>query len=355
MSDTRYQTALALFSQGRDSEGAQALGAAAMEGHPSSMSLLGRQRLSGRGAAFDMAGGARLILAAAERGDGAACVLAATLYARGYGGRPDWTRALDYLQRAAEMDFQPARDQLRLLSGDEFGTDWPALRGAVDMDAWRQPPPPVPLSESPLIVTAPGLLSADLCDALIARAGPLLGAAPVYNELKGGNALVDGRRHSAAMFSLTDMDLVTEAVTARLCALAGVPAAHAESLQVLHYQVGEYFAPHYDFWNPGFAAHAATLHTHGQRIYTVLVYLNDDLDGGETEFLWLRLRHRGRKGDALMFRNVDAAGRPDDKTLHAGRPPIRGEKWLLSLWIRDRPAPEGGDPDLMAAMSAPPI
>jgi hypothetical protein len=147
------------------------------------------------------------------------------------------------------------------------------------------------------------------------------------------------------------MDLVTEAVIDRVCALAGLPAVNAEALQVLHYRVGEYFAPHVDSWDIGFEGHAGTLKTHGQRVYTVLVYLNDDLEGGETEFLRLGLRHRGGKGDALMFRNVDAEGRTNPDTLHAGRPPTRGEKWLLSVWIRDRAPPECSDHGLMAAMA----
>jgi hypothetical protein len=86
-------------------------------------------------------------------------------------------------------------------------------------------------------------------------------------------------------------------------------------------------------------------------VYTVLVYLNDELEGGETEFLRLGLSHRGRKGDALMFRNVDAQGRPDSRTLHAGRPPTQGEKWVLSVWILDRATPDSRDPGLTAALA----
>ena len=345
MTDVQYQNALSLFGQGRHAEGVQVLSQAASAGHVPSTSLLGGQLLSGRGAAYDPATGARLILWAAERGDGAACATAATLFATGYSGRPDWPVALDYLQRAAELGFQPAREQLRLLSGYKAGIDWRKLRRAVDIAAWRKVPQPLMLSEDPLICTAPGLLSAAMCDALIARARPLLGPAPVYNEVKGGNTVADARRHSNAAFQrITDMDLVTEAVCNRACSLAGMPAANAESLQVLHYQVGEYFAPHVDFWNPLFEGHAATLRDHGQRVFTVLVYLNDDLEGGETEFLQLGLRHRGRKGDALMFRNVNANGEVEPRTLHAGLPPTQGEKWLLSVWIRDRAlVPEDGE------------
>jgi hypothetical protein len=351
MSDTQYQTALALFGQGRHAEGADVLSQGALAGHVPSMSLLGGQLLSGRGVEPDAATGARLILRAAERGGGYACATAATLFARGYSGRPDWPRALDYLQRAAELGFRPAQDQLRLLSGYRAGVDWKKLRRAIDIAAWRKVPPRLTLSEDPLIQAAPGLLSAELCDALISRARPLLAPAPVYNELQGGNTIADARRNSAALFKVTDLDLVTEAVCSRVCALAGMPAVHAETPWVLHYNPGEYFAPHVDYWDPGFEGHADTLKQYGQRVFTVLTYLNDDLEGGETEFLRLGLRHRGRKGDALVFRNVDATGLPDPRTLHAGRPPTQGEKWLLSLWIHDRAPPENSDPGLMAAMA----
>jgi hypothetical protein len=354
MTDAQYQTALALFGQGRHAEGAQVLGQAASAGHVPSMSLLGGQLLSGRGVASDVATGGRLILRAAELGSGFACATAATLFARGYSGAADWPRALDYLQRAAELGFEPAQSQLRLLSGYKAGIDWKKLRRAVDIAAWRRFPAPLALSEAPLIRAAPGLLSPELCDALIAQARPHLGPAPVYNELRGGNTTADARRHSSAALSrITDIDLVTEAVCNRVCALAGVTADQAESMQVLHYRPGEYFAPHLDCWNPEFEGHVETLRKYGQRVFTVLVYLNDDFEGGETEFLALRTRHKGQRGDALMFRNVAEDGLPDPRTLHAGRPPTQGEKWLLSVWIRDRALPpEDRDPALMAEMAA---
>jgi hypothetical protein len=350
MSDAQYQHALALFSQGRHAEGAQLLGHAAQAGHVPSMSLLGGQLLSGRGMAPDTVTGIRLIMAAAERGGGFACATAATLCARGYSGRPDWPRALDYLQRAAELGFQPAQAQLRLLSGYRAGIDWKKLRRAIDIAAWRKLPAPTILNEDPPIRAAPGLLSAELCEALIARAKPLLSPAKIYDELKGGKAASDVRQHSAAQFRVTDTDLVMLAVCDRLCALAGLPAIHAETCQVLHYKVGEYFGPHFDFFEPGFGGHAAMLTDYGQRVATVLVYLNDDLEGGETDFPRLGVRYRGRKGDALMFRNVDAEGRPDPRTLHAGLPPTQGEKWLLSLWIRDRSPPGYGDPRVVSVL-----
>jgi len=77
----------------------------------------------------------------------------------------------------------------------------------------------------------------------------------------------------------------------------------------------------------------------GQRVKTCLVYLNDDYEGGETDFPKLWLKFRGRTGAALVFENVLANGTGDMKTLHTGLPPMRGEKWLLSQWMRSKPQP----------------
>ena len=74
----------------------------------------------------------------------------------------------------------------------------------------------------------------------------------------------------------------------------------------------------------------------GQRIRTCLVYLNDDFEGGETEFPRLGIKFRGRTGEALVFDNVGPNGVGDMNTVHTGLPPMRGEKWLLSQWMRSK-------------------
>jgi hypothetical protein len=75
----------------------------------------------------------------------------------------------------------------------------------------------------------------------------------------------------------------------------------------------------------------------GQRIATFLIYLNDDFEGGETVFPKAGLSVRPAKGDALFFANVDEAGAPDPRSLHAGLPVAAGEKWIVSQWIHNRP------------------
>jgi hypothetical protein len=344
-----YQTALNLYGQGRHGEAAPLLGRAAEAGHVGAMSLLGGQLLSGRGAAPDPVTGVRLIMAAAERGGAYACALAAVLLASGIGGA-DWPRALDHLQRAAELGYPPAQDQLRLLAG-AGGENWAGLRRAVNLQAWRTAPKAEVLSAAPRIHAFAKLLPPAVCDWLIARARERLGPAQVYDPSTGGPLRSDARRNSAADFALVDTDMVQLMVRERVGAATGLTVDGMQGPQILHYAVGETFAPHHDFLDPDLEGPARELALRGQRTATCLVYLNEDLEGGETDFPELGLRYRRGRGDALVFFNVDEEGRPDRRTLHAGLPPTAGEKWALSQWCHDRPVPGLGDPRFVAAMN----
>jgi hypothetical protein len=147
------------------------------------------------------------------------------------------------------------------------------------------------------------------------------------------------RTNSTAQFELVYMDLVLLLVRERLSDACGLPAAAMEVPQVLHYAVGQEFTPHLDYLHPELADQAADIAGGGQRAKTLLIYLNDGFEGGETDFPLLGLKFRGGKGDALMFTNILPGGAPDLRMRHAGLPPTAGEKWLFSQWVRDRPAP----------------
>jgi prolyl 4-hydroxylase len=109
-----------------------------------------------------------------------------------------------------------------------------------------------------------------------------------------------------------------------------------EMTAVLHYAPGQEFVPHFDFLDTDVPAYARDIAARGQRAATFLIYLNDDYEGGETEFPKLDWRCKGRKGDAILFWNLTPEGAPDERMLHAGLPPTKGEKWLLSQWLRQK-------------------
>lgn len=271
---------------------------------------------------------------AAALGNGEASARLAVFSAAGILETADWSRALDHLQRAAEQGWAPAQQELRMLARTG-GDSYRDLRSRVDIAAWTRPRPRQSISENPRIRHIPSFFSAEECAWIIDRGRHKLSPALVFADILGARAAME-RTNSAAEFTLADADVVLALLHARMAATIGMPSQSLETTQLLHYAPGQQFLPHYDFLDlskPDVAAHVEQF---GQRILTILVYLNDDYEGGETAFPRIDYRFKGRTGDALLFANVDKSDSPDHLTLHAGLPPITGEKWLLSQWVRNR-------------------
>lgn len=279
--------------------------------------------------------GAHYISRAAEAGDAEAMTQHAALVAGGIANRPDWDQALDWLERAAAAGFAPAQDQLRFMAGHQ-DDDFRALRRAIDVAALLKPPQAKVEIESPRIATARGLMTAAECARAISWASSRLTRAMIYDEQTGGEALADERTNTKADMKLTDIDVPFVMIQARMSAMLGLPVPWFERANILHYDPGQRFTPHYDFLDERMPGPAKNVAMFGQRIVTLLVYLNDDYTGGETDFPDVRYRFRGKTGDALMFGNVTPNGAPDARTLHAGLAPVSGKKWLLSQWVRNR-------------------
>lgn len=291
---------------------------------------LARRLLTGDGVALDPAQGAGLLSAAAGEGDAEAAALMATVEAMGIAGPQNWDRAFDWLERAAALGSESARAQLELLGG----------KGGIE--ALTTPPPKRSLSDAPRIRVIENFATPQECDWVMARAHGRLGPAMVLDKQTGREKTHPDRTNKAIELDVPAMDVVIQILRARIAAATNLPLPVFEPAQIMHYSVGEEFRPHYDFLTGDAEGWAAQLERYGQRIATFLLYLNDDFEGGETDFPSVGISHRGGKGDALFFANVDPAGTPDRKTLHAGRPPSRGQKWILSQWIRNRtPAPTG--------------
>tara|TARA_R110002124_G_scaffold117453_1_gene274504 strand:- start:2773 stop:3882 length:1110 start_codon:yes stop_codon:yes gene_type:complete len=349
--DAQFALSRVFDREGRHEIAVSWLDRAARQGHVPSMTWLGTRLLVGRAAPFQPNEGAVLLGRAAELGHAEAAARLAVLAAVGIGRPQSWDTALDWLQTAAERGEASARAQLLLLTDDDgvaAAADrpdpetalWARARKAINIKAWLTPPVARTISDSPHIRVFEGFTPPAVCDWIVRRAGERLVPARVYDADKGGRRPDGMRTGSGAGFSLIDTDLVLALIRARMAAAApGLDIATFEPCNILRYDIGQRYEPHFDFLNPEAPALAETLAQQGQRQATFLTYLNADYTGGETAFPELDWRFGGKTGDALLFFNVHPDGRVDPRTLHAGLPPTSGEKWLLSQWIRDRPQP----------------
>ena len=260
---------------------------------------------------------------AAAGGDGEAAHRLALLCAVGLNTPHDPPLALQRLKQAADLDHDLAIRSLAVIEAEPGG-----------LEAWFRPAAPRTESERPHVLIADGLVSPAVCDWIRARAEPRLAPAEVYDPVTGVGRPDPVRSNTATVFDLAGSDLVLVLLRERMARLAGLPVTGFEPCQVLRYQPGQAFDWHVDFLDPAVPGHRDDLARRGQRIATCLVWLNDDYDGGETAFAAGDQRFRGQIGDAILWANVTPDGAADPLSRHAGLPPTRGEKWVLSQWMR---------------------
>jgi prolyl 4-hydroxylase len=327
-----------LETQGLIAEATEILRHAAAAGDGISLAALAKHLLIHRP---DLAReGLAAATAAAKAGNGEAAHLLAVFIAAGIGFRADWQVALNALLHSAELGWAPAQRELELLAGQQSNAtnDWRRLRDRIDVPFWLISPSARQLSASPRIFSIGNFTSPLICDWLIELARPHLKPAMTYDPAVGGTHYETGRTNSASHIILPYSDLVLAFIRARLAAITRVPVNCLEITTFLHYLPGQAFEPHHDYLDDSFPGYTREIAKNGQRVLTFLLYLNDDFQGGETDFPLIGLRHKAGKGDALFFWNVQPDRALDRQTLHAGLPPSSGEKWLLSQWVRNKPA-----------------
>ena len=185
---------------------------------------------------------------------------------------------------------------------------------------------------NPRVVVFGGFLSDDECDTLVAAAAPRLARSETVIVETGGNE-VNPARTSEGMFFGRGESPLCERIEARIAALLSWPVVNGEGLQVLHYQPGAEYRPHHDYFDPAQPGMAAVLRRGGQRVGTLLIYLNTPLQGGATVFPDVALEVMAVKGHAVFF-SYDRA-HAVTRTLHGGAPVIAGEKWVATKWLRE--------------------
>jgi hypothetical protein len=330
---------------GRHDQAIDSLARGTKAGDLESMTRLGKRLLVGDRAPFLPNDGARFLVDAANAGGAEAPALLAVLSGAGIHMRQSWPDGLSALVLAAERNWQPARVQLCVLAVDRelaavaakpgAPVDvWKRLAVSVAAGPWGTVPAPVVVHADPVVRSFPGLLAGEICDWLIAQARPRLVRAKVYDAVASADVTHNTRTNTAATFTLVDVGFVHLMVQARMSAACALPMENMEAATILHYDPGEEITNHFDFVDPAISNYADELARNGQRVVTFLAYLNDDYEGGETEFPELGIRHKGRRGEGLYFVNAHSNGEPDTRMVHAGRPPVRGDKWIVSQFIR---------------------
>ena len=126
---------------------------------------------------------------------------------------------------------------------------------------------------------------------------------------------------------LSTEDPIVRSVVERCVSRTDRPIENCEQLQVLRYTEGGHYNPHQDVF----------YQDKNKRLYTFIIALNDEYEGGETAFPYLNEKYKLNAGDALFFHTLDNYGLDTTDALHGGQPVKSGEKWVCNLWVHKYP------------------
>jgi prolyl 4-hydroxylase len=185
---------------------------------------------------------------------------------------------------------------------------------------------------NPRVVVFGGLLSDEECDQLVALAAARLVRSETVKNETGASEVNEARTSDGMFFDRGENELCTR-IEARIAALVHWPVENGEGLQVLHYRPGAEYKPHYDYFDPDQPGTPTILKRGGQRVATLVMYLNNPAVGGGTTFPDVALEVGAARGNAVFF-SYDRA-HPSSRTLHGGAPVVEGEKWVATKWMRE--------------------
>ena len=183
----------------------------------------------------------------------------------------------------------------------------------------------------PRVTALGGLLSDAECEGLIELARPALKRSTTVDMATGGDQVHADRTSQGACFVRGQHPLLAT-IEARIARLLDWPLEFGEGIQVLHYPPGAQYRPHHDYFDPDQPGAEVLLRRGGQRVATVVMYLNTPLRGGSTSFPEAHFEVAAIRGNAVFF-SYDRP-HPMTRTLHAGAPVLEGEKWIATKWLR---------------------
>jgi prolyl 4-hydroxylase len=201
------------------------------------------------------------------------------------------------------------------------------------------------LSWKPRAMLIHNFLAPSECEYMIEQAKPHMTQSSVVDSATGKSKL-DSVRTSSGMFLVRGQDEVVSRIEARIAAYTMIPQENGEGFQVLQYLDGQKYSSHFDYFHD-----EVNTANGGQRVATMLMYLTDVEEGGETVFP-SSLEHpnvdngnfsacaqagvavKPKTGDALFFYSLSPQASMDPYSLHGGCPVIKGAKWSATKWMR---------------------
>lgn len=236
---------------------------------------------------------------------------------------------------AREAGTPPPSGAIVLETEDTYRYETPRLASGPVIRASGREIPVLARLQRPLAAVLGGVLDAEECAQVIELARGRLRPSTVVDPASGEDTVAKYRDSEGMFFCPRETPFIAR-LEQRLAAVMNCPPENGEGLQVLRYGPGAHTAPHFDFLVPGNEANRASLVRSGQRVSTLLIYLNDVEQGGETHFPEAGFSMVPVRGNGLYFEYANSLRQVDLLSAHAGLPVGAGEKWVMTKWMRER-------------------
>lgn len=190
----------------------------------------------------------------------------------------------------------------------------------------------------PDIVVLDNMLTTKECDYIISLSHGRLEPSKVFDVKTGNKKLSDVRSSSSCSLLREESKIITR-IENRIAKLLSIPSTNGECLAVTHYQMGDEYYAHHDFFPPEKPDYDLHVQKGGQRTCTMIMFLNDVEEGGELIFPEIGFSCLPKKGGAVYFSYHNQKSQLDCATLHASARIIHGEKWVATKWFREKEYP----------------
>ena len=189
--------------------------------------------------------------------------------------------------------------------------------------------------DKPRIILFGNALSQAECEQLMELSKPKLNKSTTVDDASGKAEFHVNRTSRGTFFRINETPFI-ESIDRRVSELMQLPIINGEGLQILNYSTGGEYKTHFDYFPPektGSKVHTARS---GQRLATLILYLNNVEEGGETIFPEINLKVTPKQGNAIYFAYTNSKNQVDPLTLHGGCPVLKGEKWIATKWMRQK-------------------
>lgn len=262
----------------------------------------------------------------------------------GWGGDGVRNEAAQWLQQAVEADYPFAAALMSTVQGALSAPQADLPEAKIQFGAMFSLYPEVQgvdhqvVSTDPPITLFKDVLSIVDCAYLIFLSRPHMERASVIDPDGDKGGMVSQVRTSMSTYLPFELvDIISRHVELKIITETGEDLVTSEPMSILQYAPGEYYRPHFDYFNPRLDVSQEFLQDGGQRTASAITYLTAPEAGGGTSFPKLKLTVPAITGGTLWFRNCFKDGQVDERSLHAGDTVEKGEKWVLTKWFREKP------------------